>query len=167
VRLLFFTTCISGLINDNVWVCPPVPAILTICGLVDTTSLNVSPSLMVLSSTLKIKYPPTCKPDATLDELYFTLSPVLNGWLVKDIWFVIVLIPKELNPTGFTRICFVSSSILTITDDAIVPIPTERLGTIFNLTKSFRLRSWKVDTETVVFIDSAVAVIWSNVSSKK
>jgi hypothetical protein len=51
-----------------------------------------------------------------------------------------VLIPKELNPTGFTRICFVLSSILTVIDDAVVPIPTEILGTIFNLTKSSLLR---------------------------
>jgi len=78
-----------------------------------------------------------------------------------------VLIPEELNPTGFTRIWFVELSILTITDDAVVPIPTERFGITFNLIKSSLLRPWEVDTETVVFIDFAVAVIWSNVSSKR
>ena len=160
-------TFISGLINDKVWDVPPVPAILTIFGLVEITSEYVSPNLILLSSTLNTKYPPVFNPDATSDEAYDTLSPVLNKWLVKDIWFVDVLIPKEVNPTGFTRRCFDWSSNFTITDDAVVPIPTERFGTTFNSTKSSFLRSCEVDTETFVFMEFTVAVIWVNVDSNK
>lgn len=55
-------------------------------------------------------------------------------------------------------IYFVSASSLTITDDASVPTPTKRFGTIFNFTKSSFLRLCDVDTETVDFIDSTLEV---------
>ena len=88
-------------------------------------------------------------------------------WFSTVILFSLISISEELKVKELIRIFFVRLSKETFTDDAVVPIPTERFGTIFNWTKSSFLRLCAVDTDTVVSIDCTVAVILDFSGSKK
>ena len=79
--------------------------------------------------------------------VYEILSPVTNPCEEILIWFVVVLIPVELNPIGLTKEypVFSSNSILT---EELVPIPTDKFGFTDKLILSPIFKLCEVETET-------------------
>ena len=92
----------------------------------------------------------------TLDW-YLILSPVLKPWFWIVIVLFVVLIPAELNITGFNNILPVKESLETLIC-VDVPIPTDKLLSNKSDISSSSFISWDSVVVTIVLILSTLPV---------